>query len=283
MKYIGNNNEYFEMVLANSSNIEILEDSNPSELILMMFDSDDNVIEIDYVDYTFNTHDIVCLTEFHKVKTKDFKSAKLIKWNKYFYCIINHDSEVGCKGILYYGASKLPIIHPNTEEIKAIKTNWQIMEEELKSNDSLQGESLQASLKRLLVLCTRIYRNQEDFNCKDDIEEADVDIIREYHFLVEKHFKEKHCVSDYAELLNKSPKTLSNLFNKLGSKSPLQFIQDRKMLEARRLLAYSDLTVSEVGYDLGFSDIQSFSRFFKRESGASPNYYKEQLIGKIDN
>jgi len=80
-------------------------------------------------------------------------------------------------------------------------------------------------------------------------------------------------VADYAEILHKSPKTLSNLFKKIGSKSPSQYIKDRKMLEARRLLTYTDMTVSEIGYELGFLDVQSFSRFFKKFQGVSPAEY----------
>jgi AraC-like DNA-binding protein len=130
---------------------------------------------------------------------------------------------------------------------------------------------LQSILKRLLVQCTRAYKKQIGY---EEIAVEVNDIVREYHFLVEKHFKQKHQVADYAQLLSKSPKTLSNIFKKLGNKSPQQFIKDRKMLEARRLLAYSSLTVSEVGVELGFSDVQSFSRFFKREQGVSPNMFK---------
>jgi AraC-like DNA-binding protein len=51
-----------------------------------------------------------------------------------------------------------------------------------------------------------------------------LDIVREYN-LVESNFKTKHQVADYAEMLNKSPKTLSNLFKKYNEKSPLQVIQ----------------------------------------------------------
>jgi AraC-like DNA-binding protein len=65
-----------------------------------------------------------------------------------------------------------------------------------------------------------------------------LDMYEKYNYLVESHFKTKHQVADYAEMLNKSPKTLSNLFKKYNEKSPLQIIQDRTILEARRLLRY---------------------------------------------
>ena len=48
------------------------------------------------------------------------------------------------------------------------------------------------------------------------------------------------------------------------------------MLEARRLLVYTERTISEIGYELGFSEIQSFSRFFKKEEGLSPIQFKKK-------
>ena len=96
--------------------------------------------------------------------------------------------------------------------------------------------------------------------------------------MVEKHFKTKHTVAEYAGILNKSPKTIYNIFSKLNSKSALQYIQERKMLEARRLLSYTDMRINEIAYEIGFDDIQTFSRFFKKQEGVSPSEFKKKYI-----
>lgn len=270
MKYTGENDAYFEAGSVCNEHCELITSSQPSELMLLWFQGDNNTLIIDDELRTFHKNEILCLTEFHQVELGHLTDVKMIKWNKFFYCVINHDSEVGCKGILFYGAVELPVIRLSEEAAKSIALSWQLMEEELKAEQSLQGEMLQGTLKRLLILCTRIYKQQLKV---ERVDAASMDIIREYYFLVEQHFKDKHSVADYAEMLAKSPKTLSNVFRKLGSKSPQQFIKERRMLEARRLLASSSMTVSEVGYELGFADVQSFSRFFKREEGISPNKF----------
>tara|TARA_B100000809_G_scaffold239566_1_gene261202 strand:- start:48 stop:872 length:825 start_codon:yes stop_codon:yes gene_type:complete len=271
MKFIGNNLEYFEVVDITIDNCEILKSSKENELSLLWFNSDGNKLIIDAKEYLFNTNDIVCLTEFHKIKIEKVITLKLLRFNKPFYCILDHDSEVGCKGILYYGAYSLPKLKLPKEDIEILETVWKVLYMELESTDSLQLEMLQMMLKRILILCTRIYKGQIDY---ESLDKVNIDIVREFNFLVEKNFKELHSVVDYAELLNKAPKTLSNLFKKVGNKSPLQFIQSRLLLEAHRLLKYSDKTVSEIGYELGFNDIQSFSRFFKNQEGISPNDYR---------
>jgi len=88
---------------------------------------------------------------------------------------------------------------------------------------------------------------------------------------VEKHFREHHQVADYASLLYKSPKTLSNVFRKLGRKTPLQFIHERIVLEGRRLLLYTDKPIAEIADELGFLESGHFSRLFKRVTGDSPS------------
>ena len=281
MNYNGNNGEYFEVLVITQKNCSILTSSKSSDLSLCWFTSDSNKLKIDSVDYVFNTNEIICITEFHIIEAIEIHELKLLRFNKPFYCILDHDSEVGCKGILYYGSSVLPIISIPVSDVEMLETVWKVLCFELGSKDSLQLEMLQMMLKRILILCVRIYKSQLKSGYIDQVNN---DIVREFNFLVESHFRDKHGVNDYAELLNKAPKTLSNLFNKSGNKSPLQFIQNRLLLEARRLLRYSSKSISEIGYELGFSDIQSFSRFFKKQEGISAlDFRRISPEGRIDN
>jgi AraC-like DNA-binding protein len=272
MKFTNKAGEYFEVQALSQTDHGILQETKSGELAVLWFQSDHNRLIIDAEERVFNTNDIICLTEFHRIEVIHIQPIKFLKWNREFYCILYHDSAVGCKGVLFYGASQLPIIRLIGEDVRSFELVWQVLEDEMRSHDNLQGEMLQMMLKRILILCTRIYKSQTNYSHLD--QEKNVDIIREYNFLVEKHFKEKHTVAEYAELLHKSPKTLSNLFRKLGNKTPLQFIHERKLLEARRLLTYTDKSVSEIGYGIGFLDVQSFSRFFKKMEGVSPVRYR---------
>ncbi len=274
MKFEGKNEEYFEVINITPENCRLLKAARQNELSLIWFSSDDNRLIIDSIEHTFNTNDILCLTEFHKIETVVIKELKLLRFNKPFYCILDHDSEVGCKGILYFGASNTPIMHPAIEELEILETTWKMLVLEMKSADNLQLEMLQMMLKRILILCTRIYKRQQNYTKVDKVNN---EIIRDFNFLVETHFKEKHAVADYAALLHKSPKTLSNVFKKLGNTTPLKFIQARLLLEARRLLKYSDKSISDIAYEIGFNDLQTFSRFFKKNQGLSPLDFRNSI------
>lgn len=275
MKFEGKNGESIEVIDINSQNVHLLNDSAASELSLLWFKSDKNSINVDTIDYEVSKDQFVSFTEFHTVTSHDLTSAVLIRWNRSFYCVVDHDSEVGCKGILYYGASTLPIIKPSADDLDILKTVYRMLCIEMRSHDSLQLEMLQMMLKRLLILCTRIYKNQIS---DSTLTPKNINIIREYNFLVEQHFKTKHAVKEYADMLYKSPKTLSNLFKKHGNTTPLRYIHNRIMLEARRLLVYTELTISDISYDLGFVDVQTFSRFFKKQEGVSPQEFRKREV-----
>ncbi|MDX5584319.1 MAG: AraC family transcriptional regulator [Aureibaculum sp.] len=273
MKFLGNTDEYLQLKTLKKQDCDVFNDVVESSLTILWFQSDSNKLIIDGKVHTFRKNQIVFLTEFHKISVKHIEETRFIRFNRPFYCILDHDTEVGCKGILFFGASQLPVIQIPDNEIEQFETLWKMFSIEMQSNDNLQIDMLQMMLKRYLILCTRLFKAQEHYPDK----KIESDIIREFNFLVEENFKTKHSVADYAALLNKSPKTLSNIFSKIGSKTPLQYIHERKMLEARRLLRYSELQIQEIAYEIGYEDIQTFSRFFKRQEGVSPSNFKEKV------
>lgn len=271
MLYKGQSNEYLQLEKIHSNNCYQIKEELENPLTFLWFDHNDSKITIDNVEYTFNRNQIVCLTEFHKVDISTICNAKLLRFNRSFYCIVEHDSEIGCKGILFFGASQLPSFTIPDSEFEKFQIIWRMLEIEMESKDEMQLEMLQSMLKRFVIMCTRIYKLNENYS---KVETNQMDIIREYNFLVEQNFRTKHTVAEYASMLNKSPKTLSNLFSKISTKTPLQFIQDRKILEARRYLRHTDKSIKEIAYEIGFEDIQTFSRFFKNYEGISPTDYK---------
>jgi len=273
MKFIGNTKEYLQLQILEKQNCDVFNDVIESSLTVLWFESDANELIIDGQEYVFTKNQIVFLTEFHKVAIKSIGKIRFLRFNRSFYCVLDHDAEVGCKGILFFGASQLPVIQIPEDELEQFETLWKMFSIEMQSKDNLQIDMLQMMLKRYLILCTRLFKTQAHY----PNEKIESDIIREFNFLVEQHFKTKHSVAEYAELLNKSPKTLSNIFSKISSKTPLQYIQERKMLEARRLLRYSDLQIQEVAYEIGYDDIQTFSRFFKKQEGVSPSEFKSNI------
>jgi len=199
-------------------------------------------------------------------------------FNREFYCINDHDSEVSCNGILFFGTQDLPIITIPGQQLVKFDLLHDIFIEEFSTSDQIQGDMLQMLLKRLIIICTRLAKDQLIVRTMNN---EQIDVVRKFNVLVDTHFKTKRKVSDYADLLFKSPKTLSNLFALYNQKSPQQLILERLALEAKRLINFTDKQNQEIAYDLGFNDPAHFSRFFKKMTGFSPSLYREkhQSIG----
>ncbi|WP_299767354.1 AraC family transcriptional regulator [uncultured Dokdonia sp.] len=201
-----------------------------------------------------------------------------VVFNREFYCIRDHDYEVSCQGLLFYGSSFLPIISLAPSEVVSFESMFHIFKEEFRNKDHIQGEMLRVLLKRLLIMSTRLITANV---INASVSKPQIDLVRKFHILVENHFREKHKVAAYAELLNKSPKTLSNVFKKTSDDSPLQIINKRIILEAKRLLMSSSKNVDEIGYELGYKESAHFSKFFKSHTGVPPTKFKETyLLGK---
>jgi len=284
MKFLGGTNEYLELCRIEKDKkgkfTELIKDG----LTIIWGLSGTTRLIIDGVEYRIGKNQLVFLTEFHHVEVEEAGVTRLIRFNRPFYCIIDNDAEVGCKGILFFGASQVPVVEIPVEQTEKFEVLWKMFSIEMESKDELQFQMLQMMLKRFIILCTRLAKEQNNFI---RLGKVNLDIIREFNFLVETYFREKHSVTEYAELLNKSPKTLSNLFTRFHDKTPLQIIHERILLESRRLLRYSESTIKEIAYELGFEDIQTFSRFFKSKEGYSPTDYrmngKSSIPGRIDN
>lgn len=268
MIYTGVNEEYLELSTVKDPAHLLHKNVPESTLSILWFTEGQSTIVIDNVPHTFNPGQICCLTEFHSIAINQLGTLRLIRFDRPFYCIIDHDSEVGCKGLLFFGASNVPVIQITPEEQEKFDILWRMFELEVQASEDLKQDMLQMLLKRLLILATRLYKNQE---LPMMVSSPDQDLIREFNFLVEQHFKSKHTVQAYADLLFKSPKTLSNQFKRIIGKTPLAFIQERRYLEAQRMLMFSNMSIKEIALDLGFEDSQSFSRFIKKQSGKAPS------------
>lgn len=103
---------------------------------------------------------------------------------------------------------------------------------------------------------------------------AQASLVACFRGLVEEHFRSELDIPAYARLLSATPKRLRSACLKIAAQTPLSIVQDRKLLEAKRLMLYSNMTVAEIGYYLGFADPAYFSRFFKNLCGVSARSFR---------
>tara|TARA_B100000809_G_scaffold266153_1_gene327573 strand:+ start:1829 stop:2686 length:858 start_codon:yes stop_codon:yes gene_type:complete len=98
--------------------------------------------------------------------------------------------------------------------------------------------------------------------------------------LVDEFYSENLPVSFYAEKLNITTTYLSRLVNEVYGKSVSEFINERVVLEAKRIIRLSSKSIKEISFELGFEDPSYFSRFFKKHVQLTPVQYRKELSNK---
>jgi len=92
--------------------------------------------------------------------------------------------------------------------------------------------------------------------------------------LINQDFTKQRRIESYAEELGITAPYLNSICHQLVQKNALQLVHERLLLEAKRNLLYTVLSISEIAYQLGFNDPAYFTRFFKRMTGQSPKTFR---------
>lgn len=154
-----------------------------------------------------------------------------------------------------------------------------LIETELANDGGFAREELlRAYLKAFLI---QVQRRKNDFEKKDSETPFELDEKRTQliHFinLIDENYNKGLTVSEYADLMHISTRTLSDLTNQTLNKTPSLMIQERIILEAQRLLLHSNLNVNQIGYRLGFDDPSYFVKYFKKHANISPSEFRKSI------
>lgn len=93
--------------------------------------------------------------------------------------------------------------------------------------------------------------------------------------MVEEEYHQLHTVQEYADRLNVAVRTLNKSVNECSGKSPLAFINERIILEAKRMAKYTNMMIKEIAASLGYDDPSYFVKLFKRQTGFLPSEFRD--------
>jgi len=148
------------------------------------------------------------------------------------------------------------------------------LQQEYQGHEPARVTLLEALVTALMVW---ISRRQQLGQAPRNRDERDRQLLGQYLRLVEAHYREHLSVEDFAARMNIQSLQLNQLCRALSGQTALQVVHQRLLLEARRNLIYTRMSIGQLSDSLGFSDPTYFARFFKRLSGQTPNGYRRSV------
>lgn len=245
--------KYFSVLIVNTKNTKIVIDDNKHSILQP-------------------TAIFVSPWQYIHFSESDIHDGFAISFNPEFYCIEYHDSEISCKGLLFVNNYGSVLLNLDENQVGVFSNTVNEMIAELQTLTDLQDEMLVNLLKNLLIRSNRLFRAQVS---NGEIDDENIDFARKFSDLVEKHYKIWKQVEKYAELLGIAPSSLTKKLQKYGVDAPSKIIKTRIVTEAKRLLMYTDMSVKEISFAIGYDDPFYFSRLFAKETGLSPSEYKK--------
>jgi len=144
---------------------------------------------------------------------------------------------------------------------------YYMMEKEYQKENNF--EMMKALLKVLLLKLISV--KELEFTGHDTHQKR----VYEFLMLLESNFYTVTNIDFYAGKLGISSKRLNQILKEKLNKTGTQIIHDRIILEAKRKIIHSEITIKEIAYELGFSDRPYFSRFFKKQTGQTPEEFQK--------
>lgn len=282
-----NNTNVFESSLkrlglayVNPNTVDTINQKTYKEYINVLYLPKGYKLTVDFATYTTRlpTLFFVAPNQFLKIHTAGSEAGYLIYYNRDFYCIQIHDHEVACDGLLFNNVQNMPAVNVPKDDAEFIDNLFSQMESEFRLKDPSLEEMNRTYLKQLLIKATRMWKKQHLDKVVRE-QNNDLEFFRKFTVLVDAHYKQKHTVADYADVLSMAPKTVTHKFKRLNLPQPNEVIKNRIILEAKRLLVHTSLTAKEIAHDLGYDDPAYFSRQFLIKTGESPSSFRSKYHG----
>lgn len=236
-------------------------------------------LKSDFSEYEIIANSILTFSPYQafSIIANENIKARVINFHSDFFCIFRHQEEVSCNGIIFNNIYQEPILKLDKTEIATFIFLYEQMENEIKNSEIALYESIISYLKIFLINATRIKISQNPEKELIQKNQQDLFIVQKLKDTIEDHFKQLHSASQYASLLNMTSSRLAKISKKYFKKTISELISERIIIEAKRELYLTSKAVKLVAFELGFSDEYYFSRFFKKNTKISPQYFREKV------
>jgi len=246
---------------------------------LLIVTEGEGKLKADFAEYEFSGAVLMCFSPYQPflVDAPGVFKGVAVNFHPDFFCIHKHHKEVACHGVLFNNIYKPPFHSLNDEMLAHLLQLVEHVKTEMQEGELAQYEMLVSYLKILLITASRSKTEQLPGEQKSSIHQNEPVVLQQLKEAIETNYRHKHSASDYATLLNISPKALGKIIKTHFNKTLTNLIAERIIIEAKRELYLSSKPVKTIAWELGYDDEFYFSRFFKTNADVSPQLYRETV------
>ncbi len=167
----------------------------------------------------------------------------MLSFHSDFFCVYQHEQEVGCHGVLFNTIAEPISTTLSPKALEKFNTITDLIFDEINATHITQSQMLAAQLKLLLITAVR----NKDEELQEKHEEAQhLFLLHQLKQAIDEHFRKKHLISDYSQMLDISPKKLGKLTKQYWQRTASELISDRILVEAKRELYLTDSSVKAI-------------------------------------
>lgn len=227
---------------------------------------------IDFERYDVQPHQVYYMApgQTHTWEFDADTDGYLINFNESFFTSICHNPHFVRDFPLFNTISSGSVNTLDMACCAALEQTFEQMLEEFENGGEYIMDILRGMLIIILVRLSRVVPN----TFQEGVSRHNLTLMHEFEKLIEQWYREKRLPKAYAELMFITPNHLNALTNSVVGKSAGELIRERILLEAKRMLANSDLMVGQIAEALNFEDNAYFTRFFKKYLGTTPEKFR---------
>lgn len=244
---------------------------------LFFFKAGGGIHEVDFNDHKIKANSLhfVSPTQVHKLKAEDSKGFVLCFTSDLMYPFQGKNKSFTGNFPFYDFNANLPYLQITPALFSEHYQTVNSIHDIFYSEHPYKLEIIRSYLYIILLNVKHFFleHRQDDENKTHNHDQR----INDFKNLIDKHYSGHLNVQQYSEKLNLSPNYLNALCKKETGKTAIQLIHERILLEARRLLYSTNLSVKEISFSLQFEDVAYFNRFFKKNMAVTPLEYRQQF------
>jgi len=212
----------------------------------------------------------------HKLELSNDIEGYIFIFTADFYLLnrINQNSLIEFPFFYTIHQDNPPLPLENESDVRFLESLFRQSIAETRQTGDYTLEMLRSILDLILTTCAARYRVTANMLNKG---KGQMLVKRFFHLLEENHHKNL-SLSDYSGMIGVTPNHLTQTVKVLTGKTSSQIIKAKQLMEIKRLLVHTNLSVSEIANQLNFEDQSYFTKFFKRETGTTPIQYRAETF-----